>query len=181
MSRIGRLPVEIPAGITVKVDEHNNVVVSNGKATITQPVNKCITVEVKDNEVVCTRSSDENKVKAMHGLYRTLIRNAVEGLTKGFKKTLVINGVGAKVQKVGNKVVMNINFSHPVEVAEVEGVTLNCPSATEIEVSGYSKEAVGAMAAKIRAIKPVEPYHGYGIRYSDEVVILKQGKKTGKK
>ena len=180
MSRIGRLPVAIPAGVTVTVDENNNVTISNGKNSIVQPVNKCIHVEVKDNQVVCTRSSEENKVKSMHGLYRSLINNAVIGLTKGFEKTLVINGVGAKVQKVGNKVVMNINFSHPVEVVEENDVHLDCPSITEIKVSGYSKEAVGAMAAKIRAIKPVEPYHGYGIRYSDEVVIQKQGKKTGK-
>ncbi|MFQ6773114.1 MAG: 50S ribosomal protein L6 [Clostridia bacterium] len=181
MSRIGRLPVDIPAGVTVTVDENNTVVVTNGKNTISQPVNKCINVEIKDNQVVCTRSSEENKVKAMHGLYRTLINNAIVGLTKGFEKTLIISGVGAKVQKVGNKVVMNINFSHPVEVEETEGVTLTCPTATEIKVSGYSKEAVGALAAKIRAVKPVEPYHGYGIRYSDEVVILKQGKTTAKK
>lgn len=181
MSRIGRLPITIPAGVTVTVDDNNLVTVKSAKATIEQLVNKCITVSVDGDKVLCTRANDEGKVRAMHGLYRTLINNAVIGVSQGFTKKLVIKGVGFKAQKVGNKLVLNIGFSHPVEVEESADTTITCPSITEIEVAGFDKAKVGEMAAKIRALKPVEPYHAYGIKYSDEVIILKQGKTGGKK
>lgn len=181
MSRIGKLPISLPAGVTVDVDEQNLVTVKGPKGTLSQHVDKCINVEVKDGVVTFTRINDEAKSRSMHGLYRTLVNNMVIGVTNGYTKTLVINGVGYKVAKQGNKIVMNIGFSHPVEVEEVEGIKFNCPSITEIVVEGIDKEKVGAIAASIRAIKPVEPYHAYGIKYSDEVVSLKEGKTAGKK
>lgn len=180
MSRIGKLPIAIPAGVTVSVDADNIVIVSGNKGTLTQQVSKLLKVNVENNQVTVEKTVDTTEANAMHGLYRTLINNMVEGLTKGFKKSVTVNGVGYKVTKQGNKVVMNIGYSHPVEVVEENGVTLNVTSATEIVVEGINKEAVGAMAAKIRAIKPVEPYHGYGIRYTDEKVSLKEGKSSGK-
>lgn len=181
MSRIGRLPVEIPNGVTVSVDAENVVTVNGKLGTLTQKVDKVIKVEVKDNQVVLTRPNDTPDVKAKHGLYRVLINNMVKGVTEGFSKTIIINGVGYKATKQGNKVVMNIGFSHPVELVEIDGITLECPDATTLVVKGISKEAVGQYAAKIRGIKPVEPYHAYGLRYSDEHVVRKVGKVSGKK
>lgn len=181
MSRIGRLPVEIPNGVTVSVDAENVVTVNGKLGTLTQKVDKVIKVEVKDNQVVLTRPNDTPDVKAKHGLYRVLINNMVKGVTEGFSKTIIINGVGYKATKQGNKVVMNIGFSHPVELVEIDGITLECPDATTLVVKGISKEAVGQYAAKVRGIKPVEPYHAYGLRYSDEHVVRKVGKVSGKK
>lgn len=181
MSRIGRLPVEIPNGVTVSVDAENVVTVNGKLGTLNQKVDKVIKVEVKDNQVVLTRPNDTPDVKAKHGLYRVLVNNMVKGVTEGFAKTIVIHGVGYKASKQGNKVVMNIGFSHPVELVETDGITLECPDATTLVVKGISKEAVGQYAAKVRGIKPVEPYHAYGLRYSDEVVVRKVGKVSGKK
>ncbi len=180
MSRIGKLPITIPAGVTINVDDNNVVTVSSNKGTLTQKVSKLINVKVENNQIILERVDDSRESNAMHGLYRTLVNNMVTGVTAGFKKSLTVNGVGFKVAKQGNKIVMNIGYSHPVEVVEENGVTLNVPSVTEIVVEGINKEAVGAMAAKIRAIRPVEPYHGYGIHYTDEKVILKEGKTSGK-
>lgn len=181
MSRIGRLPVEIPNGVTVSVDAENVVTVNGKLGTLTQKVDKVIKVEVKDNQVVLTRPNDTPDVKAKHGLYRVLVNNMVKGVTEGYSKTIIINGVGYKASKQGNKVVMNIGFSHPVELVEADGITLECPDATTLVVKGISKEAVGQYAAKVRGIKPVEPYHAYGLRYSDEHVVRKVGKVSGKK
>ena len=181
MSRIGRLPVEVPNGVTVSVDAENVVTVNGKLGTLTQKVDKVIKVEVKDNQVVLTRPNDTPDVKAKHGLYRVLVNNMVKGVTEGYSKTIVINGVGYKATKQGNKVVMNIGFSHPVELVETDGITLECPDATTLVVKGISKEAVGQYAAKVRGIKPVEPYHAYGLRYSDEHVVRKVGKVSGKK
>ena len=180
MSRIGKLPITIPAGVTVSVDAENVVTVSNNKGTLTQKVSKLLNVAVENNQVIVSQVKESKEANAMHGLYRTLINNMVEGVTNGFKKSITINGVGYKATKQGNKLVLNIGYSHPVEVVEEDGIKLNVVSATEVVVEGISKEAVGAMAAKIRAIKPVEPYHGYGIRYTDEKVSLKEGKSSGK-
>ena len=180
MSRIGKLPITIPAGVTVSVDANNIVTVSSSKGTLTQQVSKLIKVNVESNQVIVEKTVETTEANAMHGLYRTLINNMVVGVTEGFKKSLTVNGVGFKVAKQGNKLVMNLGLSHPVEVVEENGIKLSAPSVTEILVEGISKEAVGAMAAKIRAIRPVEPYHGYGIRYTDEKVSLKEGKSSGK-
>lgn len=179
MSRIGKLPITIPAGVTVSVDANNVVTVSSNKGTLTQEVNKVIKVNVENNQVIVEKLAETNQANAMHGLYRTLINNMVIGVTEGFKKSLTVNGVGFKVAKQGNKLVMNLGLSHPVEVVEENGVKLSTNN-NEIIVEGISKERVGAMASKIRAIRPVEPYHGYGIRYTDEKVSLKEGKSSGK-
>lgn len=180
MSRIGRNPIHIPQGVSVSVDEKNLVTVTGPLGTLTQKVDDVITVNINDGIVVLTRANDNNDVKAKHGLYRALINSMVEGVSKGFSKSLIINGVGYKLNKQGNKLTMNIGFSHPVIVEEVPGITIEVPAATEIKISGIDKQLVGQFAAKIRDVKPVEPYHGYGIRYKDEVVILKQGKAAGK-
>ena len=179
MSRIGKLPITIPAGVTVSVDANNVVTVTSNKGTLTQEVNKVIKVNVENNQVIVEKLAETNQANAMHGLYRTLINNMVVGVTEGFKKSLTVNGVGFKVAKQGNKLVMNLGLSHPVEVIEEEGVKLSTNN-NEIIVEGINKERVGAMASKIRAIRPVEPYHGYGIRYTDEKVSLKEGKSSGK-
>ena len=180
MSRIGNAHITIPAGVTVETA--NNVLTVKGpKGTLTQAYDPVITPNVEGNELVFTRANDLGPTKAKHGLYRALAANMVKGVTEGFKKTLIVNGVGWKVAKQGNKVVMNVGFSHPVEIEEVAGITLDCPSQTEIVVTGIDKEKVGQYAAKVRGIREPEPYHGYGIRYSDEVIERKVGKAAGSK
>ena len=181
MSRIGRMPVDIPAGVTVNVDNSNLVTVTGKLGTLTQLVDSQIALKIENNQVVLTRKNESNDAKAKHGLYRMLVHNMVHGVSEGFSKSLVINGVGYKATKQGNKVVLGLGFSHPVEVEEVAGITLECPDATTVVVKGISKEAVGQFAAKIRGLRPVEPYHAYGIRYDNEVVIKKVGKVSGKK
>lgn len=181
MSRIGRMPVVIPAGVTVNVDDKNLVTVTGKLGTLTQLVDSQISLKIENNQVVLTRSNESSDAKAKHGLYRMLVHNMVHGVSEGFSKSLVINGVGYKAQKQGNKVVLGLGFSHPVEVEEIAGITLECPDATTVVVKGISKEAVGQFAAKIRGLRPVEPYHAYGIRYDNEVVIKKVGKVSGKK
>lgn len=180
MSRIGRLPVAIPAGVTVEFS--NGIVTVNGKlGKLSQEIDENINVKVENNEVILTRNSEEDEIKAKHGLYRALIANMVKGVVEGYSKKVVINGVGYKAQLSGKNVVLNVGFSHPVTVDAVDGIKFECPSITEIVISGINKELVGKVAAKIRAIKPVEPYHAYGIKYDDEVVVRKQGKTAGKK
>ncbi len=181
MSRIGRLPVVVPEGVKVEIANDNTVTVTGKLGTLSQNIGKLIVAKQENNEVVLTRINESNEAKAQHGLYRMLIHNMVVGVSQGFSKSVVINGVGYKATKQGNKVVMSIGFSHPVELLEENGIKLDCPSATEIVVSGISKEAVGQYAAKIRDIRPVEPYHAYGIKYKDEVVVRKEGKTSGKK
>lgn len=180
MSRIGRLPVAIPQGVEVSVSPENIVTVKGAKGTLTLKVNIIITVNVDGGEVKVTRPNDDKAVKAMHGLYRKLIFNMVEGVSKGFEKSLILNGVGYKAAKQGKKLVLNVGYSHPVEIEEVTGITYECPSATEVVVKGIDKELVGQMAANIRKVRNPDPYHVYGIRYKDEVIVRKEGK-TGKK
>ncbi|MEG1535407.1 MAG: 50S ribosomal protein L6 [Clostridia bacterium] len=180
MSRIGRLPVVIPDGVTVSISPENIVSVKGAKGELTLNVRNEISVKVVDKHVIVERHDEEKAHKALHGLYRKLIFNMVEGVTNGFSKTLVINGVGYKVAKQGNKVVMNVGYSHPVEFAESAGIKLDCPSALEIKVSGIDKDLVGQVAANIRSVRIPDPYHAYGIRYSDEVIARKEGKKAGK-
>ena len=179
MSRIGRLPIDIPAGVTVTING-TNVTVAGKLGTLTQDVDKTISVKVEGNQVVLTRANETGVVKAKHGLYRQLIANMVKGVSEGFSKTLNIHGVGYKATLQGEKVVLNIGFSHPIEVVPTEGVKL-AVNGNDVVVSGIDKAKVGQFAAKIRDLKPVEPYHAYGIRYSDEVVIRKEGKTSGKK
>lgn len=179
MSRIGRLPVELPAGVTADISG-NVIKVKGAKGELSLNFKKPIEMNVEGNQIHVTRPSDEKEIKALHGLYRALVQNMVVGVSKGYERGLVINGVGYKVAKQGNKIVMNIGFSHPVEVVEPAGITFECPSVTEITIKGIDKEAVGQCAASIRAIKKPEPYHAYGIHYKDEVIVRKEGKKNTK-
>lgn len=180
MSRIGKKPITIPAGVTVSVDNKNIVVVKGPKGELTQNVNKAIKVVVNDGVVTFEKTNDSTQANSMHGLYRTLVDNMIIGVTQGFSKNLTINGVGYKAVQKGEDIELNLGLSHPVIVKPMKDIKLSCLSPLEIKVEGISKEAVGQMAANIRAIRPVEPYHAYGIRYSDEVVIKKEGKKAGK-
>ena len=180
MSRIGNALITLPAGVTVEV-ANNAFTVKGPKGTLTQAMDPIISMAVEGNVVKLTRANDLADTKAKHGLYRALCANMVKGVSEGFKKSLIVNGVGWKVAKQGNKVVLNVGFSHPVEVVEVDGIVLDCPSQTEITVSGINKEKVGQFAAMIRSIRVPEPYHAYGIRYSDEVIERKVGKAAGGK
>ena len=179
MSRIGNASITIPAGVTIETKD-GVITVKGPKGTLTQEYDTVITPVVEGAEIKFTRANDLAPTKAKHGLYRALTANMIKGVTVGFQKNLIVNGVGWKVAKQGNKVVLNVGFSHPVEVAEIEGITLECPSITEIAVKGINKEKVGQVAAMIREIREPEPYHGYGIRYSDEVIERKVGKAGGK-
>jgi len=180
MSRIGKLAISIPAGVTVEVNG-NVVTVKGPKATLTQEVSNNVAVEINENVVNVVRKDETKDSNAKQGLYRQLINNMVVGVSAGFTKSLTVNGVGYKLNKQGNKLVMNLGLSHPVEVVEVEGITLECPDNNTILVKGADKQMVGEVAAKIRATRPMEPYHGYGIHYTSEPVILKPGKSAGKK
>ena len=179
MSRIGRKPVVVPAGVEVTVDANNVVTVKGPKGQLTQEISKFITVEVVDGVVNVTRESDHRDHRAQHGLARTLINNMVIGVTQGFEKKLQLVGVGYKAEKKGNTLVMNLGYSHPVEMVDPEGITTEVPSATEIVVKGADKAIVGNYAANIRAWRKPEPYKGKGIKYVDEVIRRKEGK-TGK-
>lgn len=179
MSRIGRKHIVLPAGVEIHVDGEN-VTVKGPKGTLSQHVDKLITVNVNGNIVELTRANEENETKAKHGLYRALINNMVVGVTDGFVKKLTIAGVGYKATKQGNKLVLNLGYSHNVEVVEENGITFEVLSANEIAVKGIDAQQVGQVASKIRDLRKVEPYHGYGVRYSDEVVIKKAGKAAAK-
>ncbi len=180
MSRIGNAIIEIPAGVTV--DAKDGVLTVKGpKGTLTQSYDTVITPNVEGNVIRFTRANELATTKAKHGLYRALCANMVKGVTEGFKKTLIVNGVGWKVSKQGKKLVMNVGFSHPVEIDEIDGIAIECPSQTEIVLSGIDKEKIGQFAAKVRGVREPEPYHGYGIRYSDEVIDRKVGKAAGAK
>ena len=179
MSRIGKLPVALPAGVTVTF-ENGLLTVKGSKGTLTQTVVGDIDIKINGTEVVVEKTSEAADTNAKHGLYRALLHNMVVGVTEGYKKTLKVNGVGWKVAKQGNKIVLNVGYSHPVDFVEPQGIKLECPSANEITVSGIDKTLVGQTAADIRNIRVPEPYHGYGIAYSDEVIERKEGKTGGK-
>ncbi len=179
MSRIGRKPIAIPAGVDVKVDG-NVVTVKGPKATLTQTVHPNMTVAVEGGEVVVTRPNDEKENRSLHGLTRTLLANMVEGVTNGFKKELDVNGVGYRVQKQGKDLVMNLGFSHQVVMSEIPGISIEVPGPNKIIISGADKQLVGQFAAEVREKRPPEPYKGKGIKYVDEVIRRKEGK-TGAK
>lgn len=176
MSRIGKLPVSIPAGVTVTVDSDNLVTVKGPKGTLTQQVSSDLKIENKDGVLHFTRESDDRRIRAMHGLYRVLVHNMVVGVSEGFSKTLTIIGTGYRAQLQGRNLVLNMGYSHPVEMAPAEGISFEVPNATTIIVRGYDKQAVGQTAAEIRAVRPPEPYLGKGIRYENEHVRRKAGK-----
>ena len=179
MSRVGRLPIAIPAGVTVTVTPDNVVTVKGPKGGLVEAMHKDINIAVENNEVVVTRHSDVKEHRALHGLTRALINNMIIGVEKGFQKTLILNGVGYRAQKQGSKLVMNLGYSHPVEIEAIEGVEFEIPEATKVVVKGINKQRVGEAAAKIRSWRKPEPYKGKGIRYEDEVIRRKEGK-TGK-
>jgi len=181
MSRIGRLPITVPAGVTVTVDADNLVTVKGPKGTLSQQVNSAITVKQEGNILTLERPTDSKPHKAMHGLYRALVNNMVVGVTDGFSKTLELVGTGYRAAaEGGKKLTINIGFSHPVILDAPENVTFETPNANTIVVKGISKQVVGNLAADIRAIRKPEPYLGKGIKYSDEHIRRKEGK-TGKK
>lgn len=179
MSRIGKLPVKLPAGVTVTFDK-GLLTVKGGKGTLTQEIVGDINIKVEGGEAVVEKTADSVGTDAKHGLYRALLRNMVVGVTEGYKKTLKVNGVGWKVAKQGNKIVMNVGYSHTIEFVAPAGVALDCPTQNEIVVAGIDRQLVGQVAANIRSVRVPEPYHGYGIAYSDEVIERKEGKTGGK-
>lgn len=175
MSRIGKKPIAIPSGVEVKLDG-STVQVKGPKGTLTRELHPEISVKVEGGEVIVERPSDHRKHRALHGTIRSLVANMVEGVTNGYSKTLELVGVGYRAQKKGNKVVLNVGYSHPVEVEPREGIELDVPSQTQIVIKGIDKETVGAQAANIRSIRKPEPYKGKGIKYSDERIRRKEGK-----
>lgn len=180
MSRIGRLPVEIPAGVTVEVAEGNKVTVKGAKGTLERVLPQEMTIKVEDGHVVVTRPNDLKKMKSLHGLTRTLIHNMVIGVSQGYEKALEINGVGYRAAKSGKKLTLSLGYSHPVEMTDPEGIETVVDGTTKIIVKGIDKEKVGQFAAEIRTKRPPEPYKGKGIKYADEHIRRKVGK-TGKK
>ena len=178
MSRIGRKPINIPAGVEVKIDG-SCVTVKGPKGTLSQTFQPSMNIAVEGAEIVVTRPNDEKHNRALHGLTRTLINNMVIGVTEGFKKELDVNGVGYRVQKQGKDLVMNLGFSHQVVVSETEDIKIEVPAPNKIIILGADKQKVGQFAAEVREKRPPEPYKGKGIKYVDEVVRRKEGK-TGK-
>lgn len=179
MSRIGKLPVSVPAGVTITVDEKNVVTVNGPKGTLSQPVSPDMQVSLEEGVLLVKRASDDKRHRALHGLTRSLLHNMVVGTTAGFEKRLEIVGVGYKAQMSGAKLVLNVGYSHPVEFTAPENISFEVPAPTKITVKGIDKQAVGQIAANIRAVREPEPYKGKGIRYEGERVRRKEGK-TGK-
>ena len=181
MSRIGRAPVAIPAGVEVTLADNNVVTVKGPKGTLTQQFNENMTITVEGNVITVARPNDLKENRALHGLTRSLINNMVVGVTEGFKKTLEVNGVGYRVALEGNKLVMNLGFSHQVIMEAPAGITVEVPNPNLIIISGYDKQLVGQFAANVREKRRPEPYKGKGIKYSDEVIRRKVGKTGAKK
>ena len=181
MSRIGRMPITVPAGVEVNVADGNVVTVKGPKGTLTQNLAPAMTIAQEGNVITVTRPNDLKENRSLHGLTRTLLSNMVVGVTEGFKKELDVNGVGYRVAKEGNKLVMNIGFSHQVTMEEPEGINIEVPNPNKIIVSGADKQKVGQFAAEVREKRPPEPYKGKGIKYTDEVIRRKEGKTGAKK
>lgn len=176
MSRIGKLPISVPAGVTVTVDESNLVTVKGPKGSLTQDVNPAIKLSQEGGELTLERSNDSKPQKSMHGLYRSLVHNMVVGVTEGYAKTLLLVGTGYRAAVDGSKLTLNVGYSHPVVFTAPENVTFETPNATTVVVKGINKQVVGNLAADIRAVRPPEPYLGKGIKYSDETIRRKAGK-----
>jgi large subunit ribosomal protein L6 len=180
MSRIGRMPIAIPAGVTVDIAENNQVTVKGPKGTLERVLPSEMTITKEGEEVKVTRPNDLKKMKSLHGLTRTLIQNMIIGVTEGYEKKLEVNGVGYRAAKQGKKLVLSLGYSHPVEMEDPEGIEVTVDGQNLIIVKGIDKEKVGQYAAEIREKRKPEPYKGKGIKYSDEVIRRKVGK-TGKK
>ena len=181
MSRIGRAPIAVPAGVEVKIEDNNVVTVKGAKGSLTQQFHPNMSIALDGAVVTVTRPNDLKENRSLHGLTRTLINNMIVGVTEGYKKTLEVNGVGYRVALEGNKLVMNLGYSHQVIMEAPAGITLEVPTPNQIIVSGYDKQLVGQFAANIREKRPPEPYKGKGIKYSTEVIRRKVGKTGGKK
>lgn len=179
MSRIGKLPINIPGGVTITVGDDNTVVVKGPKGVLSEKISPKMELSMEDGVLTVKRPNDLKENRALHGLSRTLINNMVVGVTTGYSKTLEIVGVGYRAQKQGNKLVLNLGYSHPVEFEEPQGITFDVPTPNKVVVSGINKQQVGQMAADIRIKRAPEPYKGKGIRYEGEYVRRKEGK-TGK-
>ena len=175
MSRIGRKPIAVPAGVDVKIDGHV-VTVKGPKGTLTKSFHKDMIIKLEGNEIIVERPTEDKLHKSLHGLTRTLVSNMVEGVTHGFSKSLDIDGIGYRAQKQGKNLVMKLGYSHQVIVPEIDGITIDVPAATKIIVNGIDKQAVGQFAAEIREKRPPEPYKGKGIHYTGEHIIRKEGK-----
>ena len=181
MSRIGRMPIEIPAGVEVKLGEGNLITVKGPKGTLERVVHPNMVVKQEANTLIVERPNDEKQNKALHGLTRSLIANMVEGVSKGFSKELEVNGVGYRVAKQGKQLVMNLGYSHQVFVDEIDGITIDVPQPNKIIISGPDKQKVGQFAAEVREKRLPEPYKGKGIKYANEVIRRKEGKTGAKK
>ncbi|HBL81491.1 MAG TPA: 50S ribosomal protein L6 [Clostridiales bacterium] len=181
MSRIGRMPIAVPAGVTVTVADGNVVTVKGPKGTLTKELHPDMIIKTEGSEVTVSRPSEIKMHKALHGLTRTLLNNMVVGVTDGFEKKLEVNGVGYRAQLQGKKLVMNLGYSHLVEMEPVDGVTIEVPSANEIVIKGIDNQVVGQFAAKVREKRPPEPYKGKGIKYATEHIRRKEGKTGSKK
>ena len=179
MSRIGKLPVSIPDGVTITVEDGNVVTVKGPKGTLTEHLSTEMQIEQENGVVTIKRPSDDKRHRALHGLTRSLLNNMVVGTTQGYEKRLEIVGVGYKAAAQADKIVINVGYSHPVEIPAPEGITFETPAPTKITIKGIDKQKVGQIAADIRAVRPPEPYKGKGIRYENETVRRKEGK-TGK-
>ena len=181
MSRIGRAPIAVPAGVEVKIEDNNVVTVKGPKGTLTQQLHPNMTIKQEGTELHVTRPNDLKENRSLHGLTRSLLHNMVVGVTDGFKKSLDVNGVGYRVAMEGGKLVMNLGFSHQVIMEVPAGLTVEVPNPNQIVISGYDKQLVGQYAAQVREKRPPEPYKGKGIKYSDEVIRRKVGKTGVKK
>ena len=181
MSRIGRMPITVPAGVDVKVSDTNVVTVKGPKGELTQAMRPEMIIKVEGNVLTVERPSEDKLHKSLHGLTRSLINDMVIGVTQGFSKELEINGVGYKASKEGNKLVMNLGFSHLVTMEEITGITIDVPAPNKVVINGIDKQKVGQFAANVRSKRPPEPYKGKGIKYTTEVVRHKEGKAGGKK
>ena len=181
MSRIGRMPITVPAGVTVNVAEGNVVTVKGPKGELTRALSAEMVIKQEGTTITVERPSDEKLHRSLHGLTRTLLNNMIVGVTDGYKKELEVNGVGYRCTKEGKNLVMNLGFSHQVIVPEIDGITIDVPGPNKIIISGCDKQAVGQFAAEVREKRPPEPYKGKGIKYSDEVIRRKVGKTGAKK
>ena len=181
MSRIGKKPVVIPAGVTVDVAAGNVVTVKGPQGTLTNTFNADMIIKVEGNVLTVSRPTDEANHRALHGLTRTLIANMVEGVEKGYSKVLEVNGVGYRAEKKGNQLVMRLGYSHEVIMDEIPGITIEVPGPNKVIIHGVDKQVVGQFAAEVRGKRPPEPYKGKGIKYSTEVIRRKVGKTGGKK